>query len=237
MKEYGHGQQQSDPLQGGRYGPSGRSGCSEAAHPGAPAGADVIVGETDASSSPDAALVTLRDWRLEDLDVYAHWTAPGHRWQDFDGPYFPKPTPEEQAEELERRRAAILAGNWPEPRRRLVVADAATDAMLGTVSWYWLGKETNWLALGILIFDPERWGRGLGAAALRQWCDYLWTAMPQLARLDLETWSGNTRMMRLAEKLGFRLEARYRKARVVDGVYHDAVGYGVLREEWAGAAQ
>jgi putative hydrolase of HD superfamily len=181
--------------------------------------------------------VTLRDWRLADLEVYAHWMAPGHRWQDFDGPYFPKPTPEEQAQELERRRAAILAGTWPEPRRRMVVADAATDEMLGTVSWYWIGKETDWLALGILIFDPDRWSRGLGAAALRQWCDYLWSAMPRLVRLDLQTWSGNPGMMRLAEKLGFKLEARYRKARVVDGRYYDALGYGVLREEWVGTAQ
>ncbi len=126
-------------------------------------------GEPGVGSSPEAALVTLRDWRLEDLDVYAHWMAPGHRWQDFDGPYFPKPTPEELAQELERRRVAILAGDWPEPRRRMVVADAATDSMLGTVSWYWLGQETNWLALGILVLDAHRWGRGLGHDRGRRW--------------------------------------------------------------------
>jgi putative hydrolase of HD superfamily len=38
--------------------------------------------------------------------------------------------------------------------------------------------------------------------------------------------------MRLAEKLGYRLEARFRKARVVDGVHFDALGYGILKEEW-----
>lgn len=38
--------------------------------------------------------------------------------------------------------------------------------------------------------------------------------------------------MRLAEKLGFKLEARFRNARIVNGSYFDSIGYGVLREEW-----
>jgi RimJ/RimL family protein N-acetyltransferase len=57
--------------------------------------------------------------------------------------------------------------------------------------------------------------------------------MPELARLDLRTWSGNHGMMALARKLGFIEEARFRKARIVDGAYHDGLGYGIRREEWA----
>ncbi len=37
---------------------------------------------------------------------------------------------------------------------------------------------------------------------------------------------------RLAEKLGFVEEARFRKARVVQGEEYDSLGFGVLREEW-----
>ena len=40
-------------------------------------------------------------------------------------------------------------------------------------------------------------------------------------------------MMRLAQKLGYREEARFRNARIVDGHYYDGMGYGILREEWA----
>jgi RimJ/RimL family protein N-acetyltransferase len=39
-------------------------------------------------------------------------------------------------------------------------------------------------------------------------------------------------MTRLAVKLGYTLEARFRKARIVKGAYYDGLGYGVLREEW-----
>ena len=64
------------------------------------------------------------------------------------------------------------------------------------------------------------------------WAEYLWMSYPEIVRLDLRTWSGNAGMMRLAEKLGFTQEARFRKARIVDGVHHDGLGYGILREEW-----
>lgn len=46
------------------------------------------------------------------------------------------------------------------------------------------------------------------------------------------TWSGNLRMMRLAEKLELKKEAVYRKARIVDRTYYDSVSYGILRDEW-----
>ena len=38
--------------------------------------------------------------------------------------------------------------------------------------------------------------------------------------------------MRLAEKLGYQEEARFRKARIVNGEYYDGIGFGILREEW-----
>jgi putative hydrolase of HD superfamily len=104
--------------------------------------------------------------------------------------------------------------------------------LLGTVSRYWIAKETQWAAVGIVLFDPQRWSRGIGTDALRLWCDYQFRADESLPRLDLRTWSGNERMIRLAERLGFQLEARFRDARVVDGKRYDGLGFGVLRREW-----
>ena len=51
-------------------------------------------------------------------------------------------------------------------------------------------------------------------------------------RLDLRTWGGHIGMIKLSEKLGFREEARFRKARIVENEYHDSIGMGILREEW-----
>ena len=101
------------------------------------------------------------------------------------------------------------------------------------MSWYWQSQETHWLSVGLVIYDPAYWGQGRGYDALGLWSDYLFQALPAIVRLDLRTWSGNGGMMRLAEKLGYQLEARFRQARIVNGRYSAGLGYGVLRAEWA----
>src|SRR5690606_15425534 len=103
---------------------------------------------------------------------------------------------------------------------------------LGMVTRYWISEETNWSAVGLVIYDPKHWGQGLGYEALGLWCAYLFETNPDFVRLDLRTWSGNVGMMKLAEKLGFLREAVFRKARIVNGDYYDGLGYGILREEW-----
>lgn len=187
---------------------------------------------TDETIRIEGTRIVLRDATLDDLGPLAHWIQPGHRWQEFDGPYYAKPTPEDVERMIEGRRTRIVAGGFPTPRESLMIADRGTDALLGHVTWYWESQETNWLSVGIGVYDPETWGRGHGYEALGLWGEYLFAAMPQLARLDLRTWSGNHGMMRLAEKIGFVEEARFRKARIVNGEYFDGLGYGMLREEW-----
>ncbi len=161
------------------------------------------------------ARVVLRDWRETDLEPFAAWLQPGHRWKELDGPYYLRPSPGDVTAMVERDRAAIAAGDWPTPRTNLVIADKRSDTLLG-----------------IVLYDPATWGQGLGYEALGLWSDYLFDALPQIARLDLRTWSGNIGMTWLAVKLGYTLEARFRKARIVKGAYYDGLGYGVLREEW-----
>jgi putative hydrolase of HD superfamily len=183
-----------------------------------------------------AGSVLLRDWDYDDLEPYAAWLQPGHPWQETDGPYEPAMTPVEIDEQIARISIVIESGDPPTPRRRLVIAmaeeTAADEAMIGTVSAYWEQQASLSLNLGICIFDPAHWGRGIGYTALGLWTHYLFDALPQIVRLGLRTWSGNLGMIRLAEKLGFQEEMRLRQARIVNGAYFDALGYGVLRTEW-----
>jgi RimJ/RimL family protein N-acetyltransferase len=48
----------------------------------------------------------------------------------------------------------------------------------------------------------------------------------------MSTWSGNARMVKVAEKLGMKEEARIRDARIVNHEYFDAIKMGILRTEW-----
>ncbi|MEM7125532.1 MAG: GNAT family protein [Chloroflexota bacterium] len=133
---------------------------------------------------------------------------------------------------IEKIRGIIEEAKWPTPRKRLVIAEQVNEQLIGTVSWYWIGQETDWLAQGIVIFDESHWQRCIGYEAFGLWSQYLFDNMPQIVRLDLRTWSGNHGMQGLARKLGYQEEARFRNARLVDGEYYDGLGFGILREEW-----
>jgi putative hydrolase of HD superfamily len=177
--------------------------------------------------------LVLRDMTLDDLKPIAHWMHPDHEWHRLDGPYYPKMPANEIPEMVARLRDQIHEGPAEGTRRRLMIAQRETGAYIGQVTRYWISEETNWTAQGIAIHDPTHWGQGYGYEALGLWSQYLFDQESRFVRLDMRTWSGNRGMMRLAEKLGYTLEARFRKARIVDGEYYDGLGYGVLREEWA----
>ena len=106
------------------------------------------------------------------------------------------------------------------------------DVLIGDVSRYWENKDTRWLEIGIVIYDENYWGGGYGTEALRQFITKTFLDYPEIERVGLTTWSGNIRMMKVAEKLGMLQEACIRKVRYWQGVYYDSVKYGVLREEW-----
>jgi len=114
--------------------------------------------------------IVLRDWHVADLARDAAWSTPGQRWKELDGPYYPLPTAEETAAFVARKRAEIKGGTFPHPRSSLAIADEATDEFLGLVSWYWESQETQWLSVGLVIYDPAYWGQGRGYLYLCTFC-------------------------------------------------------------------
>ena len=177
--------------------------------------------------------LTLRDWESKDLPLYRTWNTGRYPWMDFNGPYYPQMTEEQVEEEIQKFEKQIAQIDNQLPRKRMVIASKETDRLIGTVSWYWQSQETHWKSIGIAIYDESNWGKGLACEALSLWIDHLFDVAPHIVRLDLRTWSGNIGMMKVAEKLGFKEEARFRKARIVNGQYYDSIGMGILREEWS----
>jgi len=101
----------------------------------------------------------------------------------------------------------------------------------GIVGYYWEHKPSLWSEIGITIYDPAYWSGGIGTKAMTMWIQHLFNTMP-LVRVGYTTWSGNDRMIKVGEKLGFTMEARIRKVRYWNGVYYDSIRMGMLREEW-----
>lgn len=176
--------------------------------------------------------VELRAWEARDVEVVRYWNRPGHAWHRLNGPYFDAPTDASADALADRIRERVAAGQTDGGGRLLPVAEVG-GPVIGTVSRYAL-DSTGWTAAGVVLWDEARWGLGLGTEALGLWVDLLFESDPALHRLDLRTWSGNAGMMRVAERLGFTLEARFREAREVDGARYDSLGYGILRSEWTG---
>lgn len=127
----------------------------------------------------------------------------------------------------------VAAGDWPDPRDRLVVARPDDDRFLGLVSWHWKSRETDWRRIGIVLHDPASRSGGIGTEAVALWTTYHF-ASTDIVRLDYSTWCGNARMCGVGQKLGWTEEGRFRQARTVNGNRYDSVVYGVLRSGWEG---
>jgi putative hydrolase of HD superfamily len=176
--------------------------------------------------------IFLRELELKDLDDYLYWNHPNREFHNFNGPYFKRSSEEDLKNYVEELKVLLLEGESNVLKNKKIIANQDTDEIIGQVNWYWKSEETLWMEIGVVIFNEDYWGQGLGYKAITLWIDEIFKQNPEIIRLGLTTWSGNIRMMKLSEKLGFKKEAVYRKARIVQGVYYDSVSYGVLKEEW-----
>jgi len=175
--------------------------------------------------------IKLRKLEINDLESYFYLNNPEREFYKYNGPYYGKPTLEELKKDVENFRNKFLNGEKNVKSGKMIV-DSSNNELIGAVNHYWKSEETLWMEVGIVIFNENYWGKGIGYDALKMWISELFETNPEIIRLGLTTWSGNERMMNLSEKLGMKKEATYRKARIVDNKYYDSVSYGILREEW-----
>lgn len=103
---------------------------------------------------------------------------------------------------------------------------------VGIVTYYWENFATRLLEIGIIIYDNCIWSKGIGFTALSKWIKICFDKFPEIQHIGLTTWSGNQRMMKLAEKIGLICEARIRKVIYYNEVYYDSIKYGILRDEF-----
>ena len=156
-------------------------------------------------------------WRFEEKEQEA---------KKWNGPYIPeKHMTKEEHRAFWMNEEEISAGV---PASLIIKVEGS---VIGYVGGYWIDKNTNWLETGIVIYDKDCWNGGYDTEAYQLWIDFLF-AGTDLHRLGMSTWSGNERMMKVAERLGMSVEARIRNARMVEGQYFDAIKMGILREEW-----
>jgi RimJ/RimL family protein N-acetyltransferase len=143
-------------------------------------------------------------------------------WKKWDAPYF-------EHKRISYEEYVNQKDQWVNiENRSAIVVDGE---IIGTSGYYWEHKPSNWLEMGIAIYNPKYWSGGYGTRVIRLWINHLFNTL-SLVRVGYTTWSGNHRMIRVGEKLGMTMEARLRKCRYYNGEYYDSIRMGILREEW-----
>jgi ribosomal protein S18 acetylase RimI-like enzyme len=88
-------------------------------------------------------------------------------------------------------------------------------------------NHAGFLSMGLL---PAYRGQGWGKTLLLETLSIGFEE--KFERVDLEVFASNASAVQLYRNVGFTQEGRKRKARKLDGVYDDLIGFGMLREEW-----
>ena len=175
--------------------------------------------------------VILRDYQPEDEDLILYWFTHGE-WRQFDAPWegvVDSFTPEKEEAFRARFRENIQKPRET-PRKKFIIC-LADSTPIGWVNRYGSDRFPGVFYLGIDICEDQYLGKGLGFAALQTWISYLFHNS-DAHKVELHTWSLNPRMIRVAEKLGFRHEGTERELIEWQGEWLDRVRFGLLRQEW-----
>jgi RimJ/RimL family protein N-acetyltransferase len=151
--------------------------------------------------------IILQDERDSDPEDYFRWFNL-EEWQYYDRPDQPfQPITWEQFEERakkNRERVEERAKDKSKPPPGFHI-DAVDGQHLGWVSIYNWDQEEQVVFIGISIPEEEHWGQGHGTEAVSLYINYLFDNY-DLDTIRTATWTGNKRMVRCAQKAGFRNE-------------------------------
>lgn len=113
----------------------------------------------------------------------------------------------------------------------LAIVDRETDSHIGNIK---LGP-INWIhrraTLGILVGDRRFWGRGVGTEATRLMVEYAFDRLG-LNRVDLGVHAEHAAAVRVYERIGFKVEGRFREDLFHEGRHRDRLWMGLLKSEY-----
>lgn len=179
--------------------------------------------------------IVLRDMIESDIEDYVRWFTTETEWMNTDAPW----EKEDSNEETERagwREYYEAVKDMPEKAIRWKFEIEHNGRHIGWVSSYMIDEHFEWIAfdsiregqavhraIGIDICESDVWNKGIGTNALRAFIEYYFRN--GFDTLYTQTWSGNSRMIRCAQKLGFVECDRRPGLREVDGKKYDALTF------------
>ena len=170
--------------------------------------------------------IILRDMVDSDIQDYVRWFTKETEWGNWDAPW-EQFEGDEESERVGWTEYFDSIKELPEDVIRWKFEIEHNGVHVGWVSSYtdleWMENEAEIPAIGIDIPEKKYRKNGVGTKVLKGFMEYLKEKGYQ--SVYTQTWSGNTPMLRVAEKLGFKEIARKKEHREVDGKTYDALTF------------
>lgn len=189
--------------------------------------------------------IRLRDLMETDIPKRIYWEKTETEWQLWDAPWeYGEMSEEEQEADLKKYIASLhrrveLARQKSETDKRysFEIETRKEESYIGWVASYHIDNDycftdvDGLCAIGICIPDRSARGKGYAYEALTAFISYLLEYGEQ--EIYLQTWSGNHRMVHIAEKIGFEECCRKRGIRSVRGEIYDGLTFRLDQKRYA----
>ncbi len=171
--------------------------------------------------------VRLRSFELSDLDeIMKHWNKIELR--NLVGSADRGPVARSEEEEW-------IRNTWKQRQEKkaftFAIETTADNRLIGGTGLFNIDWTSRSAVAGISIYNPECWGKGYGQEAMNLILSFAFRNL-NLNRVELDTFDFNKRAQKCYLKVGFKEVGRRRKARFIDGEYHDDIIMDVLKDEW-----
>jgi RimJ/RimL family protein N-acetyltransferase len=171
--------------------------------------------------------VRLRSLELSDLDeIMKHWN--DMELRNLVGSADHGPMSRNDEEEW-------IKSTWKQRQERkafhFAIETITDNKLIGGTGLFEIDWTSRSAMLGISIYNPEYWGKGYGEESMNLLLSFAFRNL-NLNRAELDTFDFNKRAQKCYLKVGFKEVGRRRKARFIDGQYHDDMIMDVLKDEW-----
>lgn len=177
--------------------------------------------------------IVLRDLIRSDIEDWIRWETMDTEWMDWDGPDLEAPP---FVEEEFRAECEALLTEPPRGFKNFFELCTSEGKHIGMVTAGLTGDNFQYLTreeldagkkyyhtIGIVICESGDWSRGLGTQAVAAFCAHFLNH--GRTQIRLQTWSGNLRMVRCAEKVGFVECNRFLGNRHIRGGVYDGLTF------------
>lgn len=180
--------------------------------------------------------IILRDPRSSDIDDEIRWHTTETEWAKWDAPWETESEIAEFDAESYREKQLKALETPFEGLRWSFEIDTSDGVHIGTANSYLIDENYEWIAydsvrsgqkvyraVGLDIMESAYWNSGLGTQVLAAFIRYF--MQNGCDEIYTQTWSGNVRMVKCAEKLGFSVCKTKSGVREVRGKTYDALTF------------